>query len=120
MSDIPIIGEDDNSPVPTVIAQAIKVIHPLFQDSQTGNMIPPPPDHEFRVGFQVAITTKGRVVQETPGIFFISGDDKEDIAEKIKDLVLQGLEEVESANRTIQKVGPEHLHLLKKFETEGQ
>ena len=122
MSDkLHILGANDKAKeekIPTVLVQAIKVIHPIFQNPETGQMLPPPPDHAFRVGFQLAITTEGRVVQETPGIFFISGDSKDEIADRIKNLVIQGLNEVEEANRTVKQVGPEHLRLLKKFEQE--
>lgn len=126
MADLHIVGgnqeeqnEKQQAPeeekVPTVIAQAVKVIHPLFQNPQTGQLIPPPPDHEFRVGVQVSITTKGRVVQEDPGLFFVSGDSPEEIANRIQELVKDSLEGLQKANNVIQEATPEQRAALEKL-----
>ena len=136
MADIHILGKDgeefkpdaepDEQPqdeaikegrdkVPTVIAQAIKVIHPLFQHPQTGQFLPPPPDHEFRVGVQLSITTKGQVVQEDQGIFFISGDKIDEIAGRIYKLVFDSLEGLEKATSVVQQATPEQMRILEKM-----
>ena len=100
---------------PAVLTSAVKVIHPLFQDQQTGEPLPPPPEHELRVGLQVSITSKGRVVTETPALFFASGDDPEEVADMIRDVILEGLMVVKEQNATV-KLAPESaLKVLDRF-----
>jgi hypothetical protein len=115
--DTPIIGENDK--VPAVFTQAVKILHPLFQDPTTGAPLPPPPDHELRVVVQISIAPKGKVVQESPGIFFVSGDDPEEMAEVVKDILKQGLEQVRAENSVIQAAPPEALSVLEKFGEQG-
>lgn len=110
-------AEEKEAPkvIPCVVTQAAKVIHPIFQDPQTGQPLPPPPDHELRVGVQVSITGKGRVVTEGPGLFFASGDDPQEVADMIRDVILDGLEEVKKANMTIQPAPESALKVLDRF-----
>lgn len=104
-----------NEKIPTVLTQAVKVIHPIFQDPNTGQIMPPPPDHEFRLCLQVSLTTKGRMVQESPAIFFCSGDDPEDMADRIRDLIFQGLTDLKQSTSLVQAAPAEALKLVEKF-----
>ena len=124
MGNLHILGQDgkvpppeddeDDGKVPTVVTHALKVIHPMFTDQATGQPLPPPPDHEFRVGMQLSITGKGRVVQEAPGIFFASGDDIEEVVEVLADVIKQGLNHVKAASSPIKVANEGMLHALDK------
>jgi len=105
--------------VPAVITNAAKVIHPVFQDPQTGEPLPPPPDHEFRVGIQVSITGKGRVVVEGPGLFFASGNDPEEVADMIRDVILDGLESVREQTSMVKAAPESALKVLDRFGEES-
>jgi len=114
--------EEELGEIPTVATQAAKVIYPMFMDPDSGRPLPPPPDHEFKLGIQVSITTKGRVLQESPSIFFVSGNSIEEIADSARDIIFQGLESVKRANSPIitpDQVSPGSLDLLKKFGIKG-
>lgn len=108
------VAEEEEQKVPTVATQALKIIHPMFQDEQ-GNPMPPPPDHEFRVGFQLSIAGKQRVVQEAPGTFFVSGDDIEEIAEAVRDIALQALQAIKAHNSPVKVAGPNALEELERL-----
>lgn len=113
-----ILDENGNPVViPTVATQAIRVVHPIFMTEQ-GQPLPPPPDHEFRVGFTVSIAPKHQVVQETQNTFFVSGDDIDEIAEKVKEIVLQGLNQVKREMSPIQEVGADALQVLERVQQE--
>ena len=112
--------EDQNDPeeIPTVATQAVKVIYPMFMDPDSGRPLPPPPDHQFRLGVQVSITTEGRVLQESPGIFFVSGNDIKEMADSARDIILNGLEQVKQAASPIitpDQMSASSLETLKKF-----
>jgi len=110
--------EEDLDEIPTVATQAVKVIYPMFVDPDSGRPLPPPPGHDFRLGIQVSITTEGRVLQESPGIFFISGNDIEEIADSARNIILQGLEQIKKAASPIitpDQMSASSLETLKKF-----
>lgn len=110
----PVEEPQETDVVPTVVTHALKVVHPIFT-AQDGTPLPPPPDHELRVGIQVSIATKGKVVQEAPGVFFASGDDPEEIADMLRDVILQGLQAVKEAASPIKMANPDFLQKLDKM-----
>ena len=123
MGNLHILGKDENTTppeddsddrVPTVVTHALKVIHPMFTDQETGQPLPPPPDHALRVGMQLSITVKGRVLQEAPGLFFASGDDIEEIVEVLADVIRRGLDHVKAASSPIKVANEDMLRALDK------
>ena len=117
------VEQEENQVVPTIATQAVKILHPILIDPDSGRPLPPPPDHEFRLGVQVSITTKGRVLQEAPGLFFVSGSDINEIAEAAKSIILQGLEQVKAETSPLVRpsdLPPGALDVLDRFGQPGR
>ena len=94
--------------IPTVMTNAVKIIHPMFV-SETGQHLPPPPDHKYQVSLQISIGVDGRPLIEAPGLFFFSGNDEEEITEAIVNVVKGALEEVRVTTSAVKIATPDEV-----------
>ena len=105
-------NKTNRDPVPTIMAPAINLLHPMLFNPNTKEPIDPPADHKYALGISISIGRPDQPLQVSPQPIWLSGTNPEEMGQKIKDLIIEACEGLDDSQAIVRPPTPEEFQAL--------